>query len=142
MKREKMAYRLKRSWTARRAMRTRSAWEDGARDGRKFGVDEERLRWPGCCMTAQCMPLSQMRRRRKRKARPGDEGIKARYMRSPGAHVAQDVYDVYDQEVLGRDPLAYDRREHDEAGKIVYLADMIERTESPIRGWRRSESSA
>ncbi|MFR2020697.1 MAG: hypothetical protein ACLS6G_09430 [Christensenellales bacterium] len=38
-----------------------------------------------------------------------------------------------------RDPLAHDRaREHDEAGKDRYLADMIEPNRKPYPGLRRS----
>ncbi|MFR2020696.1 MAG: hypothetical protein ACLS6G_09425 [Christensenellales bacterium] len=59
MKREKMAYRLKKELDAARYAHTLGVEKTAREMAEKFGVDEEKAA-PGCCMTALCMLLSQM----------------------------------------------------------------------------------
>ena len=115
MKREKMAYRLKKELDAARYAHTLGVEKTAREMAEKFGVDEEKAALAGLLHDcAKCMPLSQM---------------------TKAANVAQDVYDVHDPEVLGA--IRWHTTGHanmTKLEKIVYLADMIEPNRKPYPG--------
>ena len=103
----------------------------------KFGVDEEKAALAGLLHDcAKCMPLSQMTKAAKNeKLDPVMKESKALMHAVAGAHVAQDVYDVHDPEVLGA--IRWHTTGHanmTKLEKIVYLADMIEPNRKPYPG--------
>ena len=85
---------------------------------------------------AKGMPLSQMTKAAKNeKLDPVMKESKALMHAVAGAHVAQDVYDVHDPEVLGA--IRWHTTGHanmTKLEKIVYLADMIEPNRKPYPG--------
>ena len=103
MKREKMAYRLKKELDAARYAHTLGVEKTAREMAEKFGVDEEKAALAGLLHDcAKCMPLSQMTKAAKNeKLDPVMKESKALMHAVAGAHVAQDVYDVHDPEVLG-----------------------------------------
>ena len=125
MKREKMAYRLKKELDAARYAHTLGVEKTAREMAEKFGVDEEKAALAGLLHDcAKCMPLSQM-----------TKASKALMHAVAGAHVAQDVYDVHDPEVLGA--IRWHTTGHanmTKLEKIVYLADMIEPNRKPYPG--------
>ena len=129
MKREKMAYRLKKELDAARYAHTLGVEKTAREMAEKFGVDEEKAALAGLLHDcAKCMPLSQMTKAAKNeKLDPVMKESKALMHAVAGAHVAQDVYDVHDPEVLGA--IRWHTTGHanmTKLEKIVYLADMIE----------------
>ena len=128
MKREKMAYRLKKELDAARYAHTLGVEKTAREMAEKFGVDEEKAALAGLLHDcAKCMPLSQMTKAAKNeKLDPVMKESKALMHAVAGAHVAQDVYDVHDPEVLGA--IRWHTTGHanmTKLEKIVYLADMI-----------------
>ena len=127
MKREKMAYRLKKELDAARYAHTLGVEKTAREMAEKFGVDEEKAALAGLLHDcAKCMPLSQMTKAAKNeKLDPVMKESKALMHAVAGAHVAQDVYDVHDPEVLGA--IRWHTTGHanmTKLEKIVYLADM------------------
>ena len=103
----------------------------------KFGVDEEKAALAGLLHDcAKCMPLSQRTKAAKNdKLDPVMKEATALMHAVAGAHVAQDVYDVHDPEVLGA--IRWHTTGHanmTKLEKIVYLADMIEPNRKPYPG--------
>ena len=137
MKREKMAYRLKKELDAARDAHTLGVEKTAREMAEKFGVDEEK---PSLAVLlhdcAKCMPPSQMTKAAKNeKLDPVMKESKALMHAVAGAHVAQDVYDVHDPEVLGA--IRWHTTGHanmTKLEKIVYLADMIEPNRKPYPG--------
>ena len=127
MKREKMAYRLKKELDAARYAHTLGVEKTAREMAEKFGVDEEKAALAGLLHDcAKCMPLSQMTKAAKNeKLDPVMKESKALMHAVAGAHVAQDVYDVHDPEVHAN---------MTKLEKIVYLADMIEPNRKPYPG--------
>ena len=137
MKREKMAYRLKKELDAARYAHTLGVEKTAREMAEKFGVDEEKAALAGLLHDcAKCMPLSQMTKAAKNeKLDPVMKESKALMHAVAGAHVAQDVYDVHDPEVLGA--IRWHTTGHanmTKLEKIVYLADMIEPNRKPNPG--------
>ena len=137
MKREKMAYRLKKELDAARYAHTLGVEKTAREMAEKFGVDEEKAALAGLLHDcAKCMPLSQMTKAAKNeKLDPVMKESKALMHAVAGAHVAQDVYDVHDPEVLGA--IRWHTTGHanmTKLEKIVYLADMIEPNRKPYPG--------
>ena len=85
---------------------------------------------------AKCLPLSQMVKAAKdEKLDPVMKESKALMHAVAGMHLAQDVYDVHDPEVLGA--IRWHTTGHanmTRLEKIVYLADMIEPNRKPYPG--------
>ena len=125
MKREKLAYRLKKELDAARYAHTLGVEKTAREMAEKFGVDEEKAALAGLLHDcAKCMPLD-----------PVMKESKALMHAVAGAHVAQDVYDVHDPEVLGA--IRWHTTGHanmTKLEKIVYLADMIEPNRKPYPG--------
>lgn len=137
MKREKMVYRLKKELDAARYAHTLGVEKTAREMAEKFGVDEEKAALAGLLHDcAKCMPLSQMTKAAKNeKLDPVMKESKALMHAVAGAHVAQDVYDVHDPEVLGA--IRWHTTGHanmTKLEKIVYLADMIEPNRKPYPG--------
>ena len=137
MKREKMAYRLKKELDAARYAHTLGVEKTAREMAEKFGVDEEKAALAGLLHDcAKCMPLSQMTKAAKNeKLDPVMKESKALMHAVAGAHVAQDVYDVHDPEVIGA--IRWHTTGHanmTKLEKIVYLADMIEPNRKPYPG--------
>ena len=133
MKREKMAYRLKKELDAARYAHTLGVEKTAREMAKKFGVDEEKAALAGLLHDcAKCMLLSQMTKAAKNeKLDPVMKESKALMHAVAGAHVAQDVYDVHDPEVLGA---IRGHANMTKLEKIVYLADMIEPNRKPYPG--------
>ena len=85
---------------------------------------------------AKCMPLGQMVKAAKdEKLDPVMKESKALMHAVAGMHIAQDVYDVHDPEVLGAIRWHTTGHAHmTKLEKIVYLADMIEPNRKPYPG--------
>ena len=147
MKREKMAYRLKKELDAARYAHTLGVEKTAREMAEKFGVDEEKAALAGLLHDcAKCLPLPEMQRICREHALTQDTSLlekldpvmkesKALMHAVAGAHVAQDVYDVHDPEVLGA--IRWHTTGHanmTKLEKIVYLADMIEPNRKPYPG--------
>ena len=132
-----MAYRLKKELDAARYAHTLGVEKTAREMAEKFGVDEEKAALAGLLHDcAKCMPLSQMTKAAKNeKLDPVMKESKALMHAVAGTHVAQDVYDVHDPEVLGA--IRWHTTGHanmTKLEKIVYLADMIEPNRKPYPG--------
>ena len=103
MKREKMEYRLKKELDAARYAHTLGVEQTAREMARQFGEDEEKAALAGLLHDcAKCLPLSQMVKAAKdEKLDPVMKESKALMHAVAGMHLAQDVYDVHDPEVLG-----------------------------------------
>ena len=137
MKREKMAYKLKKELDRQRYEHTLGVEETAREMARIFGVDEEQAALAGLLHDcAKCMPLAQMIKA----ARHEDvddvmKTSKALMHAVAGRCIAESVYNVKDEAVLSvirwhttgcaqMTPLE----------KIIYLADMIEPNRKPFEG--------
>ena len=128
MKREKMEYRLKKELDAARYAHTLGVEQTAREMARQFGEDEEKAALAGLLHDcAKCLPLSQMVKAAKdEKLDPVMKESKALMHAVAGMHLAQDVYDVHDPEVLGA--IRWHTTGHanmTRLEKIVYLGDMI-----------------
>lgn len=137
MKREKMEYRLKKELDAARYAHTLGVEQTAREMARQFGEDEEKAALAGLLHDcAKCLPLSQMVKAAKdEKLDPVMKESKALMHAVAGMHLAQDVYDVHDPEVLGA--IRWHTTGHanmTRLEKIVYLADMIEPNRKPYPG--------
>lgn len=103
MKREKMEYRLKKELDAARYAHTLGVEQTAREMARQFGEDEEKAALAGLLHDcAKCLPLSQMVKAAKdEKLDPVMKESKALMHAVAGMHLAQDVYDVHDPDVLG-----------------------------------------
>ena len=136
-KREKMEYRLKKELDAARYAHTLGVEQTAREMARQFGEDEEKAALAGLLHDcAKCLPLSQMVKAAKdEKLDPVMKESKALMHAVAGMHLAQDVYDVHDPEVLGA--IRWHTTGHanmTRLEKIVYLADMIEPNRKPYPG--------
>lgn len=137
MKRDKMVYKLKKTLDSQRFEHTLGVEKTAVNMARIFHEDEEKAALAGLLHDcAKCMTLSQMVKAAKNVALdPVMKESKALMHAVAGMCVAQDVYDVKDDEVLGA--IRWHTTGH--AGmtnleKIVYLADMIEPSRKPYPG--------
>ena len=137
MKREKMAYKLKKELDHQRYEHTLGVEETARAMARVFGVDEEQAALAGLLHDcAKCMPLAQMLKAAKRE--DVDDVMKeskALMHAVAGRCVAASVYNVRDEAVLSA------IRWHTTGcanmttlDKIIYLADMIEPNRKPFDG--------
>ena len=137
MKREKMAYRLKKELDAARYAHTLGVEKTAREMAEKFGVDEEKAALAGLLHDcAKCMPLSQMTKAAKNEKLVPLMKVSYGLFHAVGrGQVAQDVNDVHDPEVLGA--IRWHTTGHanmTKLEKIVYLADMIEPNRKPYPG--------
>lgn len=137
MKREKMAYKLKKELDRQRYEHTLGVEETAREMARIFGVDEEQAALAGLLHDcAKCMPLSQMTKA----ARHEDvddvmKSSKALMHAVAGRCIAEDVYNVKDEEVLSAIRWhTTGRAQMTPLEKIIYLADMIEPNRKPFEG--------
>lgn len=129
MKRDKMEYKLKKELDRQRFEHTLGVEQTARQMARVFGEDEEKAALAGLLHDcAKCMPLSQMiKAARHADVDPVMKESKALMHAVAGRCVAQDVYGVQDEDVLGA--IRWHTTGH--AGmtrleKIIYLADVIE----------------
>ena len=137
MKREKMAYKLKKELDHQRYEHTLGVERMARNMARIFGEDEERAALAGLLHDcAKCLPLSQMV-----KAAKGEEmdevmaESKALMHALAGMCMARNVYNVDDEEVLSA--IRWHTTGHAQMTaleKIIYLADMIEPNRKPYPG--------
>ena len=137
MDRIQMKEKLKTMLTPRRYQHSIGVMNTAKELARKFGADEGKAEIAGLLHDcAKCMTLSQMTKAAKNeKLDPVMKESKALMHAVAGAHVAQDVYDVHDPEVLGA--IRWHTTGHanmTKLEKIVYLADMIEPNRKPYPG--------
>ena len=137
MKREKMEYKLKKELDSQRFEHTLGVEQTARQMARVFGEDEEKAALAGLLHDcAKCMPLSQMiKAARRAEIDPVMKESKALMHAVAGRCVAQDVYGVQDEDVLGA--IRWHTTGH--AGmtrleKIIYLADVIEPNRKPYPG--------
>ena len=137
MKREKMEYKLKKELDSQRFEHTLGVEQTAREMARVFGEDEEKAALAGLLHDcAKCMPLSQMiKAARHAEVDPVMKESKALMHAVAGRCVAQDVYGVQDEAVLGA--IRWHTTGH--AGmtrleKIIYLADVIEPNRKPYPG--------
>lgn len=137
MKREKMAYKLKKELDRQRYEHTLGVEETAREMARIFGVDEEQAALAGLLHDcAKCMPLAQMTKA----ARHEDvddvmKTSKALMHAVAGRCIAEDVYNVKDEEVLSAIRWhTTGRAQMTPLEKIIYLADMIEPTRKSFDG--------
>lgn len=137
MKREKMAYKLKKELDHQRYVHTLGVEETAREMAVIFGEDAEKAALAGLLHDcAKCMPLSQMLKTAKHEEiDPLMKESKALMHALSGMCVARDVYNVADEEVLS----AIRWHTTGRAGmtaleKIIYLADMIEPGRKPFDG--------
>lgn len=137
MKREKMAYKLKKELDRQRYEHTLGVEETAREMARIFGVDEEQAALAGLLHDcAKCMPLAQMAKA----ARHEDvddvmKTSKALMHAVAGRCIAEDVYNVKDEEVLSAIRWhTTGRAQMTALEKIIYLADMIEPNRKPFDG--------
>lgn len=129
MKRDKMEYKLKKELDRQRFEHTLGVEQTARQMARVFGENEEKAALAGLLHDcAKCMPLSQMiKAARHADVDPVMKESKALMHAVAGRCVAQDVYGVQDEDVLG----AIRWHTTGRAGmtrleKIIYLADVIE----------------
>ena len=137
MKREKIAYKLKKELDAQRYTHTLGVEQMARNMAAIFGEDEERAALAGLLHDcAKCMPLSQMQKAAKREdVDPVMKDSKALMHSVAGMCIAQDVYGVDDPEVLSA--IRWHTTGHGnmtDLEKIIYLADMIEPNRKPYPG--------
>ena len=137
MKREKMEYKLRHELDRQRFEHTLGVEETARAMARRFGEDENKAALAGLLHDcAKCMPLSQMlKAARREQVDDVMRDSKALMHALAGRCVAEDVYNVHDEDVLG----AIRWHTTGRAGmtrleKIVYLADMIEPGRKPFPG--------
>lgn len=137
MKRDKMEYKLKKELDRQRFEHTLGVEQTARQMARVFGEDEEKAALAGLLHDcAKCMPLSQMiKAARHADVDPVMKESKALMHAVAGRCVAQDVYGVQDEDVLGA--IRWHTTGH--AGmtrleKIIYLADVIEPNRKPYPG--------
>ena len=137
MKRDKMEYKLKKELDRQRFEHTLGVEQTAREMARVFGEDEEKAALAGLLHDcAKCMPLSQMiKAARHADVDPVMKESKALMHAVAGRCVAQDVYGVQDEDVLG----AIRWHTTGRAGmtrleKIIYLADVIEPNRKPYPG--------
>ena len=129
MKREKMAYKLRKALDAQRFAHTLGVEKTAREMARTFGEDEERAALAGLLHDcAKCMPLSQMQKAaRDEPVDPVMWNSKALMHAVAGRCVARDLYNVKDEAVL--DAIRWHttgRAVMSNLAKIIYLADMGE----------------
>lgn len=129
MKRDKMEYKLKKELDRQRFEHTLGVEQTARQMARVFGENEEKAALAGLLHDcAKCMPLSQMiKAARHADVDPVMKESKALMHAVAGRCVAQEVYGVQDEDVLGA--IRWHTTGH--AGmtrleKIIYLADVIE----------------
>lgn len=137
MKRDKMEYKLKKELDRQRFEHTLGVEQTARQMARVFGEDEEKAALAGLLHDcAKCMPLSQMiKAARHADVDPVMKESKALMHAVAGRCVAQDVYGIQDENVLGA--IRWHTTGH--AGmtrleKIIYLADVIEPNRKPYPG--------
>ena len=137
MKRDKMEYKLKKELDRQRFEHTLGVEQTARQMARVFGEDAEKAALAGLLHDcAKCMPLSQMiKAARRADVDPVMKESKALMHAVAGRCVAQDVYGVQDEDVLG----AIRWHTTGRAGmtrleKIIYLADVIEPNRKPYPG--------
>ena len=137
MKREKMEYKLRHALDRQRFEHTLGVEETARAMARRFGEDEDKAALAGLLHDcAKCMPLSQMlKAARCEQVDDVMRESKALMHALAGRCVAEDIYNVHDEDVLG----AIRWHTTGRAGmtrleKIVYLADMIEPGRKPFPG--------
>ena len=137
MKSDKMEYKLKKELDRQRFEHTLGVERTARQMARVFGEDEEKAALAGLLHDcAKCMPLSQMiKAARRADVDPVMKESKALMHAVAGRCVAQDVYGVQDEDVLGA--IRWHTTGH--AGmtrleKIIYLADVIEPNRKPYPG--------
>ena len=137
MKRDKMEYKLKKELDRQRFEHTLGVEQTARQMARVFGENEEKAALAGLLHDcAKCMPLSQMiKAARHAEVDPVMKESKALMHAVAGRCVAQDVYGVQDEDVLGA--IRWHTTGH--AGmtrleKIIYLADVIEPNRKPYPG--------
>lgn len=137
MKRDKMEFKLKKELDRQRFEHTLGVEQTARQMARVFGEDEEKAALAGLLHDcAKCMPLSQMiKAARHADVDPVMKESKALMHAVAGRCVAQDVYGVQDEDVLGA--IRWHTTGH--AGmtrleKIIYLADVIEPNRKPYPG--------
>ncbi len=129
MKREKMAYKLKKELDKQRFEHTLGVEKTAREMARAFGEDEEKAALAGLLHDcAKCMTLSQMLKAAGSEAiDPVMKESKALMHALAGQCVARDVYNVKDEDVLSA--IRWHTTGHanmTNLEKIIYLADMIE----------------
>ncbi len=137
MKREKMAYKLKKELDRQRYAHTLGVEQTAREMARRFGEDEEKAALAGLLHDcAKCMPLSQMlKAAREESLNPVMKTSKALMHAVAGRCVASSVYGVTDEEVLGAIRWHTTGHAHmTRLEKIIYLADMIEPNRKPYPG--------
>lgn len=137
MKREKIAYKLKKELDAQRYEHTLGVERMARNMAAIFGEDEERAALAGLLHDcAKCLPLSQMQKAAKNESIDAVMKESKALMHSvAGMCLAQSVYGVDDPEVLSA--IRWHTTGHGnmtELEKIIYLADMIEPSRKPYPG--------
>ena len=137
MKREKMEFRLKKELDKQRFEHTLGVEETARRMARIFGEDEEKAALAGILHDcAKCMPLDKMVKAAKHAHVDGVmKESKALMHAVAGMCVAEDVYNVHDEEVLSAIRWhTTGRADMTRLEKIIYLADVIEPNRKPFPG--------
>ena len=137
MKREKMAYKLKKALDNQRFIHTLGVEQTARRMAVIFGEDEEKAALAGLLHDcAKCMPLTQMIKAAKGvPIDPMMRESKALMHALAGRCVAESVYGVKDEDVLSAIRWHTTGHAHmTRLEKIIYLADMIEPNRKPYPG--------
>ena len=129
MKRDKIEYKLKKELDRQRFEHTLGVEQTAREMARAFGENEEKAALAGLLHDcAKCMPLSQMVKAAKHAdIDPVMKESKALMHAVAGRCVAESVYGVQDEEVLGA--IRWHTTGHanmTRLEKIIYLADVIE----------------
>lgn len=137
MKRDKIAYKLKKELDTQRYEHTLGVERMAKNMARIFGEDEDRAALAGLLHDcAKCLPLSQMQKAAKNVSiDPLMRESKALMHSVAGMCIAEAVYGVTDPEVLSA--IRWHTTGHDNMTaleKIIYLADMIEPNRKPYPG--------
>ena len=137
MKRDKIAYKLKKELDSQRYEHTLGVERMAKNMARIFGEDEELAALAGLLHDcAKCMPLSQMQKAAKHMdVDPVMKESKALMHSVAGMCMAESVYGVTDPLVLGA--IRWHTTGHANMTaleKIIYLADMIEPNRKPYPG--------
>ena len=137
MKRDKIAYKLKKELDAQRYEHTLGVEQMAINMARIFGEDEDRAALAGLLHDcAKCLPLSQMQKAAKEvSVDPVMRESKALMHSVAGMCLAESVYGVTDPQVLSA--IRWHTTGHGEMTeleKIIYLADMIEPNRKPFEG--------
>ena len=137
MKRDKIAYKLKKELDSQRYEHTLGVERMAKNMARIFGEDEERAALAGLLHDcAKCLPLSQMQKAAKHAdVDPVMKESKALMHSVAGMCMAESVYGCSDPEVLSA--IRWHTTGHANMTaleKIIYLADMIEPGRKPYPG--------